>query len=208
MQGFDWLQLDRDEELVWTGRPRTWSIIGTVGGALSTLLVAVVVVVAISGTPVGTEVPSRYLWLLVGGVGLLGAGQVGAAYLRIRNTDYVLTTHNLYRKTGVFSENVTRVGLDKVQNTILTKGLLGSRFDYGDVGVSTAGGSGVELRVTDVDDPGALRGELRRLVNATGGQSADGRRRDRPAPETVERVLTEARRMREAATGIEEAVRR
>lgn len=199
MQGFDWLQLDRDEQLVWTGQPRTRSILGTVGGAVGTVIVAVVVAVAVSGT----DVPSAYPWLLVVVVAILGVGQVAAASLRLRNTDYVLTTHNIYRKRGVLSENVTRVGLDKVQNTILTKGLLGNLFDYGDVGISTAGGSGVELRITDVDDPAELRGELRRLVNAT-----RGRRADRPNAETVERVLTEARRMREAAAGIEEAVTR
>ncbi|MFB6097110.1 MAG: PH domain-containing protein [Haloferacaceae archaeon] len=203
---YDWLSLDSGEEIVWTGQPRVRSVLGSAAGALAFVVVALVVLggVAASGTA------PTWMATVAGALAVLyGAAQVGWAYLRVTRTHYVLTTENLYRRDGVFSETVNRVGVEKIQRTTLSKGLLGNLFDYGTVDVSTAGGSGVEMRIEDLDDPGSLRSELRRRISAVGSTGEDrpveGPRID---PETTRRLVEEARRMREAATGIEEVARR
>jgi uncharacterized membrane protein YdbT with pleckstrin-like domain len=213
----DWLSLDDDEAVVWTGRPRTRSILSTVAGSIVGVVAAVAVAawITTSGVTIGPPgiqrlVPAGIVALAV----LWAVTRIGSAYLRIRNTDYVLTSRGLYRKTGVLSETTTRVAIDRIQNTTLSKGLFGNLFDYGDVDVSTAGGSGVELSITDLDDPGELRDLLRKRMKAikderaaagdAGGERAARRDLDAAA---LGRLVDEARRLRETAEGIEEATR-
>jgi len=74
-------------------------------------------------------------------------------FLGLNITDYVVTTQGLYRKTGMFSRNVQKIGFEKVQNISFTQGILGKQFGYGSIGISTAGGSGVEMRFAAIDDP-------------------------------------------------------
>jgi hypothetical protein len=94
-------------------------------------------------------------------------------------------------------------------------GVLGSVFDYGDVDVSTAGGSGVELSITDLDDPDELRQLLRERMRAVGTERSSGdaggrgerARRRGLGHGTLARLVDEAGRLRETAERIEEATR-
>lgn len=203
---YDWLSLDGGEEIVWTGKPRIRSVLGSVAGAIGFVLVSLA---ALGAAATLTDIP-RWMLLLAGvGVVLYGATQVVRAYVPVANTDYVLTTGNLYKKRGVLSETVNRVGVEKIQRTTLSKSVLGNLFDYGTVDVSTAGGRGVEMRIKDLNDPGELRENLRRRISATSSPTdPDTVGESRVDPETARQVIEEARRMREAAIGIEEAVRR
>lgn len=216
----EWLSLDGGEEIVWTGRPRTWSIARPVARAVARTVVLVGAAVAVMGghlaalSPVVASVvegglPGWFAPTVAAGALLWGTAEVSWAYLTIANVDYVLTDRNLYKKTGVASEHVTRVGLDRVQRTSQSKDLFGKLFDYGSVAVSTAGSSGVAVVVGDLDDPDELRTELRRLVNATGpGGTIGGRRGRAEGAEgaTLRAVVDEARRLRETATAVEEVL--
>lgn len=205
----DWLTLDGDESVVWTGRPRTRSILGEVFGALVVLVVAIAAgwYLATRGLPVPATLPSWAPVAIVAGGVLWAALQAGSAYLRIANTDYVLTTQSIYKKTGIASENVTRIGVDRVQRTSLSKDFFGNLFDYGDVAISTAGGSGVEMTITEIDDPGTFRNLLREQVSRASQRAGDGDTgRRRASDESVRRALEEARKLRRAAEGIEEVL--
>ncbi|MFB6204773.1 MAG: PH domain-containing protein [Candidatus Nanohaloarchaea archaeon] len=68
-------------------------------------------------------------------------------------TDFVVTNQGLYKKTGLFSRNVQKIGFDKVQNTSFSQDILGKYFGYGNVDISTAGGQGVEMRFNAIDSP-------------------------------------------------------
>ncbi len=68
-------------------------------------------------------------------------------------TDYVVTTEGLYRKSGIFSRSVQKIGFEKIQNTSFSQGVLGKSFGYGNIEISTAGGSGVEMRFMSIDSP-------------------------------------------------------
>ena len=129
------------------------------------------------------------------------------AYLRTTNVEYVLTNRNLYRKSGVWSTNVTRVAVANVQNVTLTKDFWGDRFDYGTVAVSTAGSEGTDIAFSDLRSPETAREELQRLMN-------EARDRSREADlqmgvldaGTVTQVREDFRGIRDAAERLETVV--
>ena len=122
-QGFDWLSLSFSENIVWQGQPRVKSIIPAV----------------IIGIP--TTILGIGLLIIIG------------AYLSVKNTEYVVTDKILYVKKGILSRSVQKIGFDKVQNISFSQGILGNHFNYGNVEVSTAGGSGVEMRFRSIREP-------------------------------------------------------
>ena len=201
----DWFSPDASETVVWHGKPRTRRIIPHVAGAvvLAAFGVGLAVLLTAGGLTGGAL---AVVWGVAGLLVLTGVAWAGIAYLQVQATDYVLTDGNVYKKTGVVSERVTRVGIDRIQNTTLRKNLLGNLFDYGTILLSTAGGSGTELAITDLDDPERFREELRPLLAASGGPGRDafeGGERAVLDEATVEAMLPEARRMRESAERLE-----
>ncbi|WP_257298844.1 PH domain-containing protein [Haloarchaeobius sp. FL176] len=170
---FDWLSLDDDEEIVWSGNPHPMSIVPALvfGIPLVILLVGIFVIVA------------AYLWR--------------------ENTDYVVTTDGVYTKSGVFSRDVQRVDFDKVQNISFSQGVVGNYFGYGKVDISTAGGSGVEMQFQSVADPKSVQERINRLIkeNRRGsdrrGEDAPAK------GEVLDEILAELRTMRETFERIE-----
>lgn len=144
--GFDWLSLDPEEEVVWTGKPHSMSLVPAlvVGVPLSLVLVGIPIIVV--------------------------------AYLSRENTEYVITTEALYVKRGVVSRDVKRVGFEKVQDTSYAQDVFGTQFGYGSVDISTAGGSGVELSFDSVADPKRIQELVNERIRARDrrGDADDG----------------------------------
>ena len=92
---YDWLTLDADEEILWEGKPATETLYGAV----------------LVGVPL----------VLLLGLGLL---IIASAYLSRENTDYVITSKSVYKKTGIFSRSVSEVEYEKVQNTSFSVGVV------------------------------------------------------------------------------------
>jgi uncharacterized membrane protein YdbT with pleckstrin-like domain len=120
----DWLTLDRNEEVLWEGEPRIQSIVPAIIIGVVTL-------------------PFMGIGLLI----------IGGAWLNIKNTDFVVTSQGIYKKTGVVSRSVQKIGFDKIQNISFSQGVFGNMFDYGNVDISTAGGSGVEMKFNSIENP-------------------------------------------------------
>lgn len=161
--GFEWLTLDEDEseELLWGDTPHRISLI-------SSLVVGLPLCLVLVGIPI-----------------------VVSAYLRHTNTNYVVTTTALYKKTGILSRSVQRIEFDKVQNTSYQQSVVGSYFGYGTVDVATAGTGGVEVRFRNVAEPR----EIQTLINersrdAQGNGSAD------EDEAVLDEILTELRAIR------------
>jgi membrane protein YdbS with pleckstrin-like domain len=163
---FDWLTLDEGETVIWADTPHELSLVP-----------AFVVGIPLSLVLVGIP-------LLVG------------AYLSHRNTNYVVTTTALYRKTGVLSRNVQRIEFDKVQDTSYRQSFFGARYGYGTVDVSTAGGTGIELSFGNVADPQALQRRINERIRSGSGAEAD---RDKAA--VLDEIVTELRAIRAAVEG-------
>jgi len=209
----EWLSLDPDESVVWTGQPRVWRIVGTAAGAtiLSLLAIAGAVFVTTQVTLDPAEFPVAPGLVVWGVAALIVASQVigvAWAYLNVEHTDYVLSDRRIYLKTGVLSETVTSVGIDRVQNTTLRKDVTGNLFDYGTVAVSTAGSGGADLAVSDLDDPESFRDALQKQVRvATERAESDEAEPAGALDETaVEALLAEARQLRAVAERMEDGV--
>lgn len=102
-------------------------------------------------------------------------------------TDYVLTDQALYRKSGIFSRNVQKIGLDKVQNISFNQGILGKMFGYGNIDISTAGGSGVEMRFLGIDDPKTVQETINKQTKTEKKESQKSER------ELLKDILNELR---------------
>lgn len=166
-QPYDWLTLDDDEEILWAGQPAPEVMYGAY----------------LVGIPL--------LPLL--GFGLL---IIASAYLTRKNTDYVITDKSVYKKTGIFSRSVSEVEYEKVQNTSFSVGVVGRYFGYGDVDISTAGGSGVEMSLDGVSDPQDVQKRLSRRVKEI--QGGRGRDDEETKPDVLGEILTELRAIRVA----------
>ncbi|SDN19506.1 PH domain-containing protein [Halogranum gelatinilyticum] len=163
---FDWLTLDEGEEVLWADTPHQYSLVPA-------LVVGIPLSLFLVGVPI-----------------------VVSAYLTYKNTNYVVTSAALYKKTGVLSRSVQRIEFDKVQDTSYSQSFFGGQFGYGTVDISTAGGAGVELSFQSVSDPQ----ELQTLIN--------GRIRTREAPAddkatVLDDILGELRAIRQAVEGEE-----
>lgn len=115
---------------------------------------------------------------------LVGIPFLVGSYLQYTNTNYVITNRGLYSKSGVLSRDVQQIGFDKVQNTSYSQSALGSSFGYGSVDVSTAGGSGVELKFRSIPDPASVQELIARKVD-------DREQRDGEAGTDADDVLDE-----------------
>jgi uncharacterized membrane protein YdbT with pleckstrin-like domain len=163
---FDWLSLEEGEEVIWSGNPRMHSIIPAV----------------LLGIPL---IPVLGLGLLI----MMGA------YLSVENTFFVVTTQGVYHKSGVLSRDVQKIGFDKIQNISYSQGVFGNFFGYGNVDISTAGGSGVEMRFRSIGDPKDVQQKInRRIKRGSGREDTGGERSER---EVLEEILSEVREINE-----------
>jgi uncharacterized membrane protein YdbT with pleckstrin-like domain len=204
----DWLSLDSDETVVWRGAPRIRRVLPT--AAAATLWIALLVV-GVSLGPRFAPVPARALpgTLLAAAALLLALPAlvaVGGTFLRTTNVEYVLTDRNCYRKAGVLSTRVSRIGLSTVERTSLTKGVWGNAFDYGTVSISTAGSDGVDLRFADLNDPEPVRAEMRRLIGSRRPRDADATTATALDETTADALLADFGALRESARRVERAV--
>ncbi|WP_323171351.1 PH domain-containing protein [Natrialba sp. PRR66] len=133
----EWLTIDDDEELVWESGPDR-----------RTLLPVVLIGIPLS-------------------IVLIGLVIIAAEYLRVTNTQYVVTNRALYRKTGILSRDVKRIEHEKVQDSSYSQSALGTRLGYGTVEISTAGGSGVEMSFKSVPDPTGVQQLLSEQLDRT-----------------------------------------
>ena len=148
----DWVTLTEGERVVWTGGPSAYRVASELAGEAVLVVVGLAVAAGAPSTVAGVDVPDvvALLGLLVALAGLL-AGLV--TYLRYDAITYLLTTEEVYVKRGLYSRSVTNLRLDRVQDCGFEQSTLQRLLGYGDVYVSTAGRSGVELVFEDVPRP-------------------------------------------------------
>ena len=143
----EWLTLEDGESIQWASTPHKYSLVPA-------LIIGIPLSLVLIGIPI-----------LVG------------SYLQYTNTNYVVTNRGLYSKRGILSRDVQQIGFDKIQNISYSQSALGSSFGYGSVDVSTAGGSGVELKFRSIPDPASVQELIAREVDdrqqSTGDAGAD-----------------------------------
>lgn len=149
----EWVTLGEGEEIVWSGSPSLIVIAGSLVGGLLLIMVGIV----LYGFVLPQDFEFRWVaWLLLP----LGMLVAGAAYVRHRSTRYVVTTNEVYRKTGLLSRQVTSLRLDRIQNTSFEQSFLERLLSFGDVHVDTAGTGGTEITFEAVANPQEVSGLL------------------------------------------------
>jgi len=144
--------------------------------------------------------PHRYSVVPAFGIGiplslvLVGIPILVGSYLQYTNTNYVVTNRGLYSKRGILSRDVQQIGFEKVQNISYSQSVLGSSFGYGSVNVSTAGGSGVELKFRSIPDPASVQELIAREVDDR--EQADAGEGD-GADDVLNEILHELRAIRQ-----------
>lgn len=176
---YDWLELESDEEIVWSGEPEL-------------LGYAWLFALGIVLTPMF-------------GIGLV---IVAAAYLDLKNTAYVITTDSVFKKTGVLSRKIIDIGHENIQDTGYRQSIVGRQYGFGTVQISTAGGSGVEMSLSYVSDPLAVQSQLDRVATAGAEVGEDGEdEKQNPVQidgRTLDELVTEMRATRKALESIEQ----
>ncbi|NLV14388.1 PH domain-containing protein [Haloarcula argentinensis] len=142
-----WLTLEDDESIQWASTPHKYSLVPA-------LIIGIPLSLVLIGIPI-----------------------LVSSYLQYTNTNYVVTNRGLYSKRGILSRDVQQIGFDKIQNISYSQSALGSSFGYGSVDISTAGGSGVELKFRSIPDPASVQELIAREVDdrqqSTGDAGAD-----------------------------------
>lgn len=162
---YDWLTLEEGEDVVWSSVPHRYSLVPA-------LLLGIPLSIVLVGIPI---VVGAYLWR--------------------ENTVYVVTTQALYAKSGILSRDVQRIDFGKVQNISYSQDVFGTQFGYGDVDVSTAGSSGVEMQFASIPDPKAVADRIKSRVRDDGGD------RDDNAAAVLDEILGELQAIRQAVEG-------
>jgi uncharacterized membrane protein YdbT with pleckstrin-like domain len=151
-----WVTLTSDERVIWKGHPSIW-LIG---------------------------------WLIILSLGITGLGIVGfvllddilqllslipiaigvlffiRAYLSHWSVYYILTTDEVYKKTGLLSRSVINIRLDRIQNTSFTQSFIERLMKYGTIEIDTAGTGGTELVLYAVPKPEEVNGRLTEQLDA------------------------------------------
>lgn len=160
---FDWITLEPDEEVLWTGQPHVYQLL-----------------------------PAMALSLVLIGIPFLVAG-----YLNRENTDYVVTSSGLYKKTGILSRDVQKIEFGNVQDISFSQGVIGKNVGYGNVNVSTAGGSGIEMQFQAVPDPKEVQERINREIRRARGAEED----ERGKADVLDEILAELQGIRRAVEG-------
>jgi len=175
---FEWLSLDEDEEIVWSGAPTPLAMgIGTI--ATGVILIP---------------------FFLIGLLVLVGP------YLRLSNTEYVLTTKAVYERHGILSETIETARLDRIQTTEYSQSAVERQLGYGSVRISTAGSGGAQITFRAIDRPRDVQTAIQRLREGRGSDGDSGSR-DGDGEADVDAVVAEPRRTREALEAVNRTLR-
>lgn len=128
----DWFEEEPGEEVLWEGKPHKNSLYPSI--AVGILLI-----------------PAAGLGLLL----------IAFAYLDRENKNFLVTNQGVYRKSGIVSRRVKKIGFNKIQDTSYTQGYFGRMYNYGNLDITTAGGSQVEMKFQNISKPE----KVQKLVN-------------------------------------------
>lgn len=171
----DWVTLTSDEEILWQDQPAVLPYLLTLGGEVLLIVLGLAIVVAggiggllgISTTPavpiLAISLSNTIAIILV----LLGILGITSTMVTWWSTRYVITSEELYKKTGLFSRTVRNTRMEEVQNTSFQQSWFGRLASYGDVHIATAGTGGTEISYNRVPAPGDVMETITRQIDQT-----------------------------------------
>jgi len=163
----EWLSLDDGEEIRWASTPHKYSLVPA-------LVIGIPLSLVLIGIPI-----------------------LVASYFQYTNTNYVVTNRGLYSKRGILSRDVKQIGFDKVQNISYSQSAIGSSLGYGSVEISTAGGSGVELKFRSIPEPAGVQELITSEIDTRQQGTADDAT---DTGDVLDEILVELQAIRAAVT--------
>ncbi|WP_164974857.1 PH domain-containing protein [Halegenticoccus tardaugens] len=164
IESAEWLSLGDDERVLWHGRPSAYVFARDLAPVVALALVGFAVAIglrfALPDLPWWVPLLPLALVAVLVFVGL-------AAYLRWTTTHYVITNRGVFRKHGVLTRDVTRLRIDRIQNTSYNQSTLQQLLSFGDLTLFTAGSGTVDLVLEDVPDPEDVNRVLSDQLEAT-----------------------------------------
>ena len=97
-------------------------------------------------------IPAETRGAAAGGV-LFGLLLIGGAYLNVYATSYTVTSERVIQRKGLLSRRVSEVEISDIRNVQVNQGITQRIFGIGNVGISTAGQSGVEIVFAGIKRP-------------------------------------------------------
>lgn len=147
----DWITLTKDEEILEEHNPSVWaSLPAYVFGGV---LVGVGIIAAI------------YVTTPALGVSVLGVLLAAMEEIRRRFTWYVLTTEEVYLKTGIISQYPRSSRYDDVKDTYISQSVLERIFGFADVYLATPGTDGQEFKMANVPNAQEFKNQIANQID-------------------------------------------
>jgi hypothetical protein len=121
-------------------------------------IAAIVAAIAllILSTNVGPGTARDLLGFVVLALVIGGVAYIGWQILRWMNEEYVVTTRRVLQLEGVINKRATDSSLEKINDAVLTQGLFGRIFGFGDLDILTASETGIS-RLRMLRQPGDFK---------------------------------------------------
>lgn len=148
------------EEVLFKGRPAWAAYWGRL--ALSGLCVVGAVALAVVAARTDPATPARAAAFVGACVALVAALFLALGVLiRRLGLGYTVTNQRAVLSEGLVTKRTNEVELADIRNVTVEQGILGRIFGFGDLGISSAGGGGIEIVFQSVQGPERVKEILR-----------------------------------------------
>ena len=156
-----WLTLTDGEKIVWTGHPSVW----TIGQWL--VISVILIAIGIGGVLRFTELLQLLSIIPI----VIGFSLVVIQTIRKRqHIHYVITSDEVYKKSGLLSRDVINFRFDSIQNTSYTQTFPERLMTYGTIRIEMAGSGDDALILHDVPDPEHVIGLIVEQIDVVNSQ--------------------------------------
>ena len=120
------------------------------------LAIVAAIALLILSTNVGPGTFRDLLGFVVLALVIGGVAYIGWQILRWMNEEYVVTTRRVLQLEGVINKRAMDSSLEKINDAVLTQGLFGRMFGFGDLDILTASETGIS-RLRMLRQPGDFK---------------------------------------------------
>ncbi|WP_263835294.1 PH domain-containing protein [Salinibacter sp.] len=138
------------EDVIFRAQPRLWKA-HPFSVTLFGLLSATVAPFVLGGALVNTG------WTAALMAGLCGPLPLLWMWLQARSRELVVTRSRVRKRSGILSNRTTELAHRNIRNVQIDQGPIHRLMQCGTLRLSSAGQSGIELTMRDLDDPEAVR---------------------------------------------------
>lgn len=95
---------------------------------------------------------------------LVGLTSLMFVYIHIKFTRYVITDSALYKQTGIITNDVTKIPIDKLHSLTYKQSIAEKLLNFGTVGMSTGGQEVIEIEFISIKNPSEIHNKIDNLI--------------------------------------------